>query len=78
MLSTILFIDDAPVGYRIHQEGEQLLITPTLHSLHLKHTPLLSLTKVDGLWLLNERVDPSLRVQVLQSLERFRAGGLLV
>jgi hypothetical protein len=77
MLSTVLFIDDTPVGYEVQQKGTKLLFTPTQFSSRSYGSPLLSLTRVDGLWLIDGEVERSLRVQVFQSLERLKAGGLL-
>lgn len=77
MFSTVLFIDDAPVGYAVSKKGQKLLFTPTRFSTRSYHPPGLSLSQVDGLWLIDGPVDRSIREQVFQSLERFRAAGLL-
>lgn len=77
MLSTVLFIDEAPVGYKVHKQGSKLFFTPTQFSSRSGVSPRFALSLVDGLWLLDGNVDRPLQVQVFQSLERFRAGGLL-
>lgn len=77
MFSTVLFIDDTPVGYEVSKKGRKLLFTPTRFSSRSFHSPGLSLTQVDGLWLIDGQVEHGIREQVFQNLERFKAAGLL-
>lgn len=77
MLSTVLFIDDAPVGYTIHLKGHKLVFTPSPFSSRFGDSPPFTLSKVDGLWLVDGEVDSRIRQQVYGDLERFRAAGLL-
>lgn len=77
MLSTILFIEDAPVGYQVKKSGSNLLFTPSPFSLGVNESPQFTLSKVDGLWLLEGEVERGVRQQVYKDVERFRAAGLL-
>ena len=77
MLSTVLFIDEAPVGYEVEQSGSKLLFIPSRFSSHCFGSPRLSLTRVDGRWLIDGKVERNLQAEVRKSLEQLTAGGLL-
>ena len=77
MLSTVLFIDDTPVGYQVNKKEDKLLFIPTQFSAKTFNKPQLSLSCVDGMWLMDSDVEGSLKIQVFQDVERFKAAGLL-
>lgn len=77
MLSTVLFIDEAPVGYEVEQSGSKLLFIPSRFSSHSFGSPRFSLTRVEGCWRIDGEVDRTLQTEVLKSLEQLAAGGLL-
>lgn len=77
MFSTVLFIQEAPVGYQVKKSGSTLLFTPSPFSLRANDSPQFSLSQVDGLWHIEGMVDMGVRQQVYEEVERFRAAGLL-
>ena len=77
MLSTILFIDDVPVGYEVEKQENRLLFRPTQYSAKECCPPHFSLSCVEGNWQVDGHLDPALQTQVYQDLQRFKAGNLL-
>ncbi len=78
MISTILFIDQVPVGYSLEQKGEQLHFIPSVHSQKDCCPPTFSLTQASNQWSFDTVVEIELQKQVMNILDEFEMGKLIL
>ncbi len=77
-LSTILFIDDVPVGYQIHKEGNELCFEPSQYSAKECCPPKFSILPDGESWLFEPNtLEADLQNQVIQEIMTIDAGKLL-
>jgi len=76
-LSTILFIDDIPVGYEVSRQGESVLFTPTRFSEKACCPPKFLAHKQAGGYVFPDTLTDDVRTQAAQTLHQWQAGKLL-
>ena len=76
-LSTILFIEDNPVGYAVSRRGEAILFTPNRFAEKTCYPPQFSAIRQAEGYVFAEAITEDMKAQALQALNQLEAGKLL-
>jgi len=76
-LSTILYIDDVPVGYEITRKGNYILFSPTRFSEKTCCPPQFSALRQASGYHFAEAITDDVKAQAVQALTQLEAGKLL-
>lgn len=76
-LSTVLYIEDVPVGYEVSRRGEYILFTPTRFTEKTCCPPQFSVSKQGDGYHFSEAVDEDIKGQAVQAIQRMQTGKLL-
>jgi hypothetical protein len=76
-LSTILYVDDVPVGYEVTREGGMVLFTPTRFTEKTCCPPTFSVVREEEGYHFSDAVTDDIRTQAEQALEQLQTGKLL-
>ena len=77
LLSTILYIDEEPVGYAISRRGEAILFTPARYTQQSCCPPQFSASKQEDGYHIIESVSEEIQEQALGALLQLETGKLL-
>ncbi len=76
-LSTVLYVEDVPVGYEISRRGEFILFTPTRFTEKSCCPPQFSVSRQGNEYHFSETITEDMRKQAVQALNQMQAGKLL-
>lgn len=76
-LSTVLFIEDVPVGYMITEENDHVQFTPSAFSNKGCCPPNFEVTIEQDAYYFQPSVTEELKTQAISTLEQLQAGKLL-
>ena len=76
-LSTVLFIEDVPVGYRITEENDHVQFTPSQFSSKACCPPDFEVTIEQDTYHFQPSIAEDVKAQAISTLEQLHAGKLL-
>ncbi len=68
VFSTVLFVDGNPVGYKVFQQGQGLLLNPAENPSREVHAPPMQARNEQGRWLVEGTNDRNLIDQVIEDV----------
>ena len=76
-LSTVLFIDDNPVGYELSRKQNEVRFTPTRFTAKACCPPQFIVTANNGAFNFDSAIGEELKEQAIHTLEELQVGNLL-
>ncbi|HYH14156.1 MAG TPA: hypothetical protein VD794_02985 [Flavisolibacter sp.] len=76
-LSTVLYVEDVPVGYEVSRQGDFILFTPTRFTEKSCCPPQFSVMKQGNEYRFSEAITEDMKGQAVQALNQLQAGKLL-